>query len=369
MKRRNRRLAGFLFATAAWALPACAQQWRIAYLYDENKSSLEIADLQFPSATRGVAVGSLSPRKSSPGRGKPVAVVTSDGGSSWEIVPIKEHPRSLFFLNENVGWMVTEKGLWKTTEAGRNWIKLPKLPSRGLRAFFLDENTGWVACEDKTVLETKDGGKRWTRLTAAREQPGEPRHSAYSWIAFAGPSKGIITGWNAPPRRERLPDWTDPAAAASRRELPNLNLALQTNDGGKTWTSESASVFGRITRVRFGPGGDGLGLIEHSESFTFPSEVHRLAAKSELVLRMRDFYISDIWLGRDGAYYLAGIWANSKLRTVVPQKVRVLTSGDLKNWTEMTVDYRAVANSVIAAGAGDDLWLATNNGMILKLAR
>jgi hypothetical protein len=33
------------------------------------------------------------------------------------------------------------------------------------------------------------------------------------------------------------------------------------------------------------------------------------------------------------------------------------------------VDYRAIANRVILAGAGEDgLWLATNNGMILKLA-
>jgi hypothetical protein len=35
----------------------------------------------------------------------------------------------------------------------------------------------------------------------------------------------------------------------------------------------------------------------------------------------------------------------------------------------MDVDYRAVANGVILAGSGEDLWAATNHGMILKLVR
>jgi len=68
-----------------------------------------------------------------------------------------------------------------------------------------------------------------------------------------------------------------------------------------------------------------------------------------------------------GAYYIAGIALTSKLRDEVPQKVRVLTSRDLKQWKALDVDYRAAANRVIPAGAGEDLWMASNNGMILRL--
>jgi hypothetical protein len=34
----------------------------------------------------------------------------------------------------------------------------------------------------------------------------------------------------------------------------------------------------------------------------------------------------------------------------------------------VAADDRAVANRAMLAGAGEDLWLATDNGMILKLA-
>jgi hypothetical protein len=46
----------------------------------------------------------------------------------------------------------------------------------------------------------------------------------------------------------------------------------------------------------------------------------------------------------------------------------VLKSRDLKEWTPVAADDRAVANRAMLAGAGEDLWLATNNGMILRLA-
>jgi hypothetical protein len=45
----------------------------------------------------------------------------------------------------------------------------------------------------------------------------------------------------------------------------------------------------------------------------------------------------------------------------------VLKSNNFKDWTPIPVDYRAVAKRVTLAGSGGDLWLATDNGMILKL--
>ena len=51
-----RRTLGLL-AVAACAAPLGAQHWQMQYLYDQMKSSLEIYDLQCPSASHGVAVG------------------------------------------------------------------------------------------------------------------------------------------------------------------------------------------------------------------------------------------------------------------------------------------------------------------------
>ena len=52
----------------------------------------------------------------------------------------------------------------------------------------------------------------------------------------------------------------------------------------------------------------------------------------------------------------------------IPGKLKVLQSSDLEKWTEMTVDYRAVAHSAIIAGPDENhLWIATDTGMILRL--
>src|ERR1039457_2629169 len=92
-----------LVALAASATPASAQRWQMQYFYDKNKSTLVISDLQFASPSRGVAVGAIAEGKHQ----KPVAVVTADGGAHWQTIDLKETPVSLYFLSENLGWMVT----------------------------------------------------------------------------------------------------------------------------------------------------------------------------------------------------------------------------------------------------------------------
>jgi photosystem II stability/assembly factor-like uncharacterized protein len=58
------------------------------------------------------------------------------------------------------------------------------------------------------------------------------------------------------------------------------------------------------------------------------------------------------------------------MRSLIPSKVQVLTSKDLQNWTTMPVDYRAEATATtLTAPDNDHLWMATDTGMILVLAR
>ena len=74
-----------------------------------------------------------------------------------------------------------------------------------------------------------------------------------------------------------------------------------------------------------------------------------------------------MWLAKDGSAYLAGVELQGSVRSVAPGRVRVFHSSDMKGWFEMKVDYRATAQRVIFAGSDSDLWIATDNGMILKL--
>jgi photosystem II stability/assembly factor-like uncharacterized protein len=353
-------------------LPAArAEKWKMQFFYDKDKSVLNIVDLQFPSAARGVAVGMI--REGS--HDKPVAVITSDGGANWQTIDLQEDPVSLFFMNESLGWMVGAKnGLWQTTEAGKNWRKVTRMPAQVIRVYFSTERDGWAVGGKKKVLETHDGGLHWTPVAAAAEPPGTPDQSIYTWIAFGPSNLGLITGWNLPQRRElERPEWMEPESATGRRTLPHLSYSLSTNDGGKTWKAGSASLFGEISRVRLGAGGKGLGLIEYANGFRYPSEAYRIdwqAGKSDTLYRDRRFHITDIWLTPDGTAYLAGSLAAGQMRGIVPGKVHVLKSNDWSTWNEMELDYRAVANRVTLAAYGDDnLWLATDTGMILKLTK
>jgi len=362
-----RSLCTALALAGCWT-PLAAEKWAVQYFYDQNKSNLIINDIHFASPMRGVAVGVVVEGR----KQDPVAVVTADGGAHWEQVALKETPISLFFLNENSGWLVTDKGLWLTTEAGKNWRKLPKLPAPANRVYFADEKTGWAVCGKKTVLETRNGGDTWTPVTAAGEQPGTKDNSGFNWIAFATSKFGLITGFNQPPRPgfQEFPTWMDPEDALSRRDTPHLSYTLVTRDGGATWKSSAASLFGNVTRVRFGTRGVGVGLIEYGESFRYPSEAYKIewtTGKSSTIFHDKKFAISDLWITADGTVYLAGIALHGELRSVVPGRVQVLRSQDLSVWTEMEVDYRAVARQVTFAGKDENLWLATENGMILKL--
>jgi hypothetical protein len=339
------------------------------YVHDEGKREFQLRDLEMASAKAGIAVGALLDGN---GARKPAAVATSDGGAHWASVKLEEMPVSLFFLNESVGWMVTEKGLWKTEEGGRDWKKLPKLPEAAFRVHFVDENTGWAACAKKTVLATHDGGRKWERVAASAEPPGAPERSAYSWIVFADRKVGTIYGFNQPVERwgGRYPEWMDPEMLVKRRETPHILFTLVTRDGGETWRPQSASLFGQVTRARFSAEGPGLGLIEHADSAAFPSEVYALdwrTGKSHVIFHDKRYFITDVWLTKEGAVYLAGIETAGQARSLVPGNVVVFRSSDMTQWTQMAVDYRALGHRAMLAASGQDLWLAVDSGMILKL--
>jgi hypothetical protein len=358
-----------LWLLAAAALPALAQKWDVQYFYDHNKSTFAICDMQFPSAVRGVAVGVIRDARHE----EPSSVVTADGGLHWQTVALKERPVSLFFLNENLGWLVTTKGLWRTVEAGRSWTKLAKVPEEIFRVYFLDETHGYAVGPKKTALETLDGGQTWSPLAAAAAGENEDlEYSAYTWIAFATPHNGLITGWNIPPDpfEAALPDWMDPETALRQRARPHLSYTLTTSDAGANWTAASASLFGAIARVRFAPEGKGLELMRFDESFRYPSEVYSIewpGGKPTSSFRGPNVDVSDIWLAPDGTGYLSGTAVRGKLRGVIPGRVEVMSSHDLETWAPIPVDYRAEATGTILAGSGDQLWLATDTGMILKL--
>jgi hypothetical protein len=345
-------------------------RWRLQYFYDEDRTTFIIADLKFPSPQRGIAVGAIVGDSSV----KPMSAITTDGGAHWSLLPLKEPPRSLFFLNDSLGWMVTEKGVWFTEEAGRTWRKL-KAPSGLNRVCFLDPDRGWAVGARKQVYQTTNGGVDWSKMTFPDEVKANPDFTFFTWIEFANKDVGLIGGSSRPPRHtgQRLPDWLDPEMASYRRAWPQLSLIADTRDGGKTWKPSAASIFGQISTAKLSPEGWGLGLIEFSDTFDWPSEVMFLnwkAGGQRRIYREKDRKVTDLAIAApDGPVYLAAVEHIGKLQqTPIPQKVKILSSADAIHFTEMQVDYRATARRVIlAVAAPGDIWAATDTGMILRL--
>lgn len=346
-----------------------APKWKMQYFYDQEKTSLTINDFAFPSPQYGIAVGYIAEGK----REDPTQVVSTDGGEHWTTSPLKEMPISLFFLNERLGWMVTAKGLWRTTEMGRNWVKLAKPPGDLLRVCFTSEKDGFAVGIKKLVAQTHDGGETWKVVKEATDQPGDPQYSAYVWVAFADPKIGLIAGANIPPRRfaPYYPDWLDPAATLRMRDVPHLSYSLVTLDGGETWRNKSVSLMGQTSRFQLNPkNGKGLGLVEYSELSDIPSEVYLIdwrKSKVVTVFHEKSIAITDVWMEDDGTAFICGVQEPGRLRDILPSKVVVLKSHDYAHWEKMPVDYRASAiRAIFAAPDPAHRFIATDNGMILK---
>jgi len=390
-------VAALLPASLLHGQPNERGRWTLQYFYDQDGKDLHITDLAFPSAKRGIAVGAIVDREGH----KPqfTSLVTSDGGEHWSLTPLKEFPRSIFFLDELNGWMVTGESLWFTQEAGRSWTrisdqikpdkKLADAPHTGLilRVWFLDAQHGYAVGLQKSVFETHDGGRTWKPLAEAAAPTSNPAYSVYSHIVFENARWGMIAGGYAPPRtagksreeREEegdLPEWMHPETTLHRRQQPRLTLELDTRDGGATWKSGTAPLLGSLVSARLA-GENGLLVFDYADSFEWPAEVYRLDLKtgrSESAFKQKDRLVTDAAIFVDGAgdgrAFLAAVEPPGRLRSApIPGKVRMLSSTNLKDWVEMPVDYRAVAQSLVLAGPdAEHLWAATDTGMILRLS-
>jgi hypothetical protein len=361
-------VAAALFAAAG---AAQAQRWEMRYFYDESRSALTINDLAFPTARRGVAVGEILDTRRDRVQG--AAVVTSDGGATWSVVRLPETGISVFFLDETTGWVVTHRRIYRTDEGGRSWRRLPRSPRDAVRVWFLDPDRGYAVGAGKSVHQTEDGGRSWKPLPAVGQIKTNPDHTVFTSIAFTGPL-GYITGWSRPPRRDQshLPDWMEPEKAVARREWPNTSIVLGTTDGGKTWEGSSASIVGQISRIRMSGDGRVLSVLEFRHAAPYAGEVIAVDSKtggSQRVFHSKEHAVWDVAVPASGPTYVAASAVAGRLkRSPIPARLYILKSDDLKVWKAMEVDYRANARSaVMAAVDAQNVWVATDTGMILKL--
>lgn len=70
---------------------------------------------------------------------------------------------STSFLNNQIGYILSENNLYKTTDGGSNWIL--KYTDNNIKnvVYFISENIGFIGTNNK-ILKTIDGGVSWTTV-------------------------------------------------------------------------------------------------------------------------------------------------------------------------------------------------------------
>jgi hypothetical protein len=343
-----------------------AERWKIQYYYDLPGSNFDIRDMACPSVQRCVAAGVITDKND---RQRGAVVVTSDGGQHWSQYGVREQPVSLFFLDETTGWMVTDHGLWSTVESGRTWTKLESRKGI-LQVYFLDANHGYITGTPSLVDETLDGGKTWTKLQAANASVSA-RALTYDSITFVG-QHGIIVGEMDP--AAPLPKLTYPAAVPSDLDSRRRHvIVLETLDGGKKWVTDSIPLEAGLARLRLSKQGFVLALLEFTDAHAaLASAVFQAPfgqPHSHMIFGERDRAVTDVALLDDGGAVVVAVEPPGNSPQVpIPGKLKILESRNLKQWQEMDVDYRAVAQSaVLAVADAHHIWVATDTGAILGL--
>jgi photosystem II stability/assembly factor-like uncharacterized protein len=151
---------------------------------------------------------------------------TDDEGQHWHAIPSKTVGGfgPINFISKSHGWMLGQRGIWKTWNGGKHWELIAELKPHNDTGFikghlqFINELHGWIIEAPNHLWQTVDGGKTWRTFSLPERGFNVDALCFYimdSMNRWIGCGKGIV---------------------------------LITNDGGKNWkdarVSNNASVYG-----------------------------------------------------------------------------------------------------------------------------
>ncbi len=169
------------------------------------------------------------------------------GSSNWKQITKASYSslNSVFFTNENVGWIAGSSGtILKTTDGGNTWESplLGTLPvvSTMYSIYFVDENIGYAGGSNDLLLKSTDGGASWSRINL--DAGGGSIYSIY----FSDENTGwILSGTNG------------------------SGQIAYTTDGGATWSIQVTESSSRLRSMSFASNGHGVCAGGKGGAFAF----------------------------------------------------------------------------------------------------
>ena len=72
----------------------------------------------------------------------------------------EEKLNSVFFVDENNGWVAGKDVVLITTDSGNSWLQI-QLAGNNNSIHFINNSLGWVCNSDGKIFKTTDGGFNW----------------------------------------------------------------------------------------------------------------------------------------------------------------------------------------------------------------
>jgi len=176
-------------------------------------TTTQIWGIQFVNSFTGFACGSM-------GR----IIKSTDRGLTWFPLSsgVQNAFSSIFFRNEQTGYISGSAIVLKTTNAGTTWTNCNAPYFSGFENFrqiiFLDDNTGYFASDAGRIVKTTNAGGNWTLLTTGTTE-------SMFGIYFINMNTGYACG--------------------------NAGKIIVTTDAGATWFPQASGTTDILTSVWF----------------------------------------------------------------------------------------------------------------------
>lgn len=143
---------------------------------------------------------------------------TTNGGASWTGHSTPYWPHTIFFLNQDTGWMSYYGGIYRTTDGANTWQEQASVFEHNdiSSIQFIDQDHGWAVGEEH-IMKTSNGGNNWS-------------DQSYDRLLFSLYMTDSLNGW---------------AVGGWYGDL------LHTTNGGAVWEQQRQGITGDIVQITF----------------------------------------------------------------------------------------------------------------------